>query len=1230
MTGSSSIRLLRSTSHSQSPPQIVAPTPQRRIPLTLNDNSSDNSEEEEDDKDKPELRSTTPALPPPPQSQINTASQHLEQRRRKAEQDAKLAHAQRILDREIQPSPRPASFHHHPHLPSILRPASAASATRRHSAESARPPPAARTSRRPASFRSTDSNTRRPHKSVVAIVSARHRAAAQRKEAVRRQARLKKINQLDPLLASGALDEDAARVKKEREVETTRALQRDLELTLPGRNLHGQNTNGAEDDDNLHHNWEVVDTLDVVDPGVATVAALTNVANSIMFPYLPALFNRMPIVDLPLEATAQDARSTLESDKTPLVNQPSGSWAQNLRRRFSKHPSPTTQQGQGPAALEEGRADSTPATTPGTITTKPISEKTARKQRRAERRAAHHRAKNEKYQQDPLDTHVETLLNNRKRAQARRVLKGLWAFLKTPQGIIVGIYGFLVVFTGAALVIFLLGWIDHGNNKDFWVEVFSQAVNALFTITGVGLIPWRVRDTYRMGWIFYYQHLTRKLRRKAHLPPLKDSNDLPDPQAGITELEERKTRIVVDGKQYGEGDYPSEPPTPVTEVNAGADHAKGVNNAPGRTGTPLQTIPESNSAAGGLTLANATATASAHHHHHLHHLLPHHHHHPSTPTEGGGGGGGGGSRSKTPVGRVKSPFGRTSSPIPRAGTASPSSHSTSAAAAAAHQLRRPTSITWEPVEVPTPGGPTGHFVERPSSAAAEIARPGSAPPVARVSPLHEKSTPGTGYAGGGGSVGVSSRNSVDSATGWRDEHGYFHFSRRSLDGHASSVGGGDNNNPSSSHLSTYFPNSEEETQVLQDIQVLSPAQAEHLHVLQTKFAHGASWYRPHETPTHRAFPIRTALWITILNDGNSMFQCMLCVRMNCQRKLGFSNRFHSLSFSSLALSYSEQGVMWGFATHYQDRPAWTTGSLIPFSFLCGIGAGVLIARGSKKTKKTDEVEERLRAAFAERERKYLERKKRLAEDLSDDEEEDGDEDDTSADGDEDGSETGRGRVGPSTVSQLEAAVAGSESTGGLKSFGAPISSSSGAQPEAMYHLNYPSPVRPVAHRGVVQSLSTESVEDDDDEEDEMKDDVKDDGNSIALTPINPHASSITDRPSAAAWRSPGEAADAGGDGDAAHPMAETPHPSGGALSSLQHFEDALDEEGGVEDQEGLEQHHILSPIAEDMSHNGAGGAESATVRAIERQEEREEEQTEAGIATAFFGLGGVQGVKGPQ
>jgi hypothetical protein len=62
--------------------------------------------------------------------------------------------------------------------------------------------------------------------------------------------------------------------------------------------------------------------------------------------------------------------------------------------------------------------------------------------------------------------------------------------------------------------------------------------------------------------------------------------------------------------------------------------------------------------------------------------------------------------------------------------------------------------------------------------------------------------------------------------------------------------------------------------------------------------------------------------------------------------------------------------MWGL-NRFQ-RPAWTTGTLIPCSFLCGerspelkhrrvadatagIVAGVLIAVGSKKTRKTAEV-----------------------------------------------------------------------------------------------------------------------------------------------------------------------------------------------------------------------------------------------------------------------------------
>lgn len=71
-----------------------------------------------------------------------------------------------------------------------------------------------------------------------------------------------------------------------------------------------------------------------------------------------------------------------------------------------------------------------------------------------------------------------------------------------------------VVFWGAAIVLFLTKIINL-HNKDrqgYWVEISSQVVNGeashstrtapkfqtgLFTITGVGLIPTRVLDTYR-------------------------------------------------------------------------------------------------------------------------------------------------------------------------------------------------------------------------------------------------------------------------------------------------------------------------------------------------------------------------------------------------------------------------------------------------------------------------------------------------------------------------------------------------------------------------------------------------------------------------------------------------------------------------------------------------------------------------------------------------------------
>ncbi|KAE9397111.1 hypothetical protein BT96DRAFT_996076 [Gymnopus androsaceus JB14] len=131
--------------------------------------------------------------------------------------------------------------------------------------------------------------------------------------------------------------------------------------------------------------------------------------------------------------------------------------------------------------------------------------------------------------EDSLDRHVEDVM--KRRDKIRRSLKGVWSFLKTPLGIVTGIYGFLVVFWGAAIVFFLAKIINfhNANTQGFWVEVSSQVVNGLFTVTGIGLIPSRVLDTIRISKIYSYKRRTRELRAKAGLPQLFDEDDLPDP-----------------------------------------------------------------------------------------------------------------------------------------------------------------------------------------------------------------------------------------------------------------------------------------------------------------------------------------------------------------------------------------------------------------------------------------------------------------------------------------------------------------------------------------------------------------------------------------------------------------------------------------------------------------------------------------------------------------------------
>jgi len=103
------------------------------------------------------------------------------------------------------------------------------------------------------------------------------------------------------------------------------------------------------------------------------------------------------------------------------------------------------------------------------------------------------------------------------------------------------------VFWGTALVFFLAKWINVGNTttQDFWTEVCEQIENGLFCLTGIGLIPWRLIDTYRIIIIWYYKRLTRKLRKKAGLPELYDMDDLPDPI-----FDPNYVHVLTDKQQY--------------------------------------------------------------------------------------------------------------------------------------------------------------------------------------------------------------------------------------------------------------------------------------------------------------------------------------------------------------------------------------------------------------------------------------------------------------------------------------------------------------------------------------------------------------------------------------------------------------------------------------------------------------------------------------------------------
>ncbi|KIW04633.1 uncharacterized protein PV09_04379 [Verruconis gallopava] len=110
--------------------------------------------------------------------------------------------------------------------------------------------------------------------------------------------------------------------------------------------------------------------------------------------------------------------------------------------------------------------------------------------------------------------------------------------------------------------------------------------------------------------------------------------------------------------------------------------------------------------------------------------------------------------------------------------------------------------------------------------------------------------------------------------------------------------------------------------------VLTPAQQKKLVHHQTIFARSHTFYKPHETETHHAFPLRLLITIVVLLDLHSCFQIAL------------------------------GACTWGI--DYKTRPFWLTTFILCCSLTCNITGGILISVGDKRTRKKDVIEKMFR------------------------------------------------------------------------------------------------------------------------------------------------------------------------------------------------------------------------------------------------------------------------------
>lgn len=129
--------------------------------------------------------------------------------------------------------------------------------------------------------------------------------------------------------------------------------------------------------------------------------------------------------------------------------------------------------------------------------------------------------------------------------------------------------------------------------------------------------------------------------------------------------------------------------------------------------------------------------------------------------------------------------------------------------------------------------------------------------------------------------------------------------------------------------------------------MLSPKQQARLVYHQAKMSKSHTFYKPHETETHHAFPMNLLIVIILLLDLHSCLQICL------------------------------GSVTW--STNYHNRSTAATTAILCCSITANTTAGVVIAIGDRRTRKKDVIERMLRQELTDHAMRKVEKDRRARE-----------------------------------------------------------------------------------------------------------------------------------------------------------------------------------------------------------------------------------------------------------